>query len=166
MDELGEFLVQILRWSKAGAIIGALAVILVIIGHFTGSADTTAASAAPQTAETESAPKPTPAVPLAPAEDVNEARKHEIASEQAAAAAATQAQDQPPVSNANWQPAPAPPAAPPAVSGSFGVSIQACTDAPVHPKHHWPRRFFGAIGHGFKAIGHGFKKVGKAIVGR
>jgi hypothetical protein len=33
-------------------------------------------------------------------------------------------------------------------------------------KHRWPRRLFGAIGHGFKAIGRGIGKVGKTLVGR
>jgi hypothetical protein len=170
MDELGEFLVQILRWSKAGAIIAAVAAILGLIDYFDDAKHPVDASVSSPVAEPPAASKPSPSAeaPQVSSAQADLDRAQQIEMEQAAAtaAAAEAARTQSPVSPAGWQPEGRSATEPPVVEVEQACAPDPAIGVRIRPKHRWPRRFFGGIGHGFKAMGHGFAKVGKAIVGR
>jgi hypothetical protein len=154
MEELGEVLEQILKWAKAAAILGMVALGFHVYDHWGTPAKTIADSDQSQRTDTERPSNAAPTVVLGetPAEAANREPQQQAAIDQAYAA-----------------PAPQPAAVqtpPDVVYTGPACATEPQNDVPVHRKHHWPRRFFGAIGHGFRAIGHGLGKVGKTVIGR
>lgn len=171
MDELGEVLEQILNWSKAAAIIGGIVLAILAFERWSTSPKVDAAKDDAQASVEAEQPKPSPAIysDQTTADDLNRQREAQMAIQQAAAdAAAAQAataQAQSANTQARFQPEPAFQPSPAVYTGNVCVD-EPQNAVPAQKKHHWPRRFFGAIGHGFKAIGRGIAKVGKTIVGR
>jgi hypothetical protein len=172
MDELGEVLEQILKWSKAAAIIGGIVLAILAFDRWSASPKVDAAKDGVQQPADDGQAKPSAATypEQTTADDLNRQREAQMAIQQAETAASeaqAAAQAQSASAQAHFEPAPEFQPSPAVYTGNICASAsEPQKDMPAQKKHRWPRRFLGAIGHGFKAIGRGIGKVGKTIVGR
>jgi hypothetical protein len=167
MDELGEILEQILKWAKTAAIVGMVVLGFLVYDRWGETAIAVAGSDESQRTDAEPPPNAahTDVSDVTPEEAPNRQPQQRVIEQADDAPAASAAQSPSLSPEAGSQPAPT-------IQAALVVYTEnACAgepqnDVPLHRKHRWPRRFFGAIGHGFKAIGRGLGKVGKAVVGR
>lgn len=170
MDELGEVLERIMQLGIVAAVCGVITIGILAYERWASPPKVDAAKEDVQASVEAEQPKPSPSTYADDTEDaLNRQREAQEATQQAVAAAAAAqaaaAQAQSANTQVHFQPEPTFQPAPAVYTGNVGAD-EPQNDVPVRKKHHWPRRFFGAIGHGFKAIGHGIAKVGKTIVGR
>lgn len=152
MEELGSVLESILTWAKIAGICGLICVGLFVFTHWGNSTpaeanETQRDDAGPQLQETKSTASEQPpdraeASGQAPSQSQN-----------ASALIAKPSPDQP----AFAQPEPVVPVEPltPVSPPESACAPPLVNEVPAHKKHHGLRRFFGAIGHGFKVIGKG-----------
>jgi len=152
MEELGSVLESILTWAKIAGVCGLIAVGLIVFGRWGNSTpaeanETQRDDAGPQLQETKStAAEPTPG----PAEASD---KSPSQSPNWSAFIAKPSPDHPTFA----QPEPVVPVEPltPVSPPESACEPPLVNEVPAHKKHHGLRRFFGAIGHGFKVIGKG-----------
>lgn len=159
MEELGSVLENILMWAKIAGICGLIAVGLFLFGHWGNSPAAAAnemqqedADPAPEqtkSAETDQGPEPL--------EERVQALQQSQKAMEASIAQISHAQPAPAQPEPVVSLEPAAPVTAPFPDPACGVPPE--NEIPVHRKHHGLRRFFGAIGHGFKVFG-------KALVGR
>jgi hypothetical protein len=153
MEELGNVLESILMWAKIAGICGLIAVGLFVFGHWGNSAavdasETQHEDAGPELQQTKSA---APLQAPEPAEANDQPPPQSQSAMDASIAEVLRAQPAP------AQPAPVvsvePVAAVPSSEPPCVAPLE--NEVPAHRKHHGLRRFFGAIGHGFKVFGKG-----------
>jgi hypothetical protein len=152
MEELGSVLESILTWAKIAGICGLICVGLIVFGRWGNSTpaeanETQRDDAGPELEQTKST------APLQAPEPAESSGQAPPQAQNALPAIAKPSPDQP----AFAQPEPVVPVDPltPVSPPEPGCEAPLVNEVPAHKKHHGLRRFFGAIGHGFKVFGKG-----------